>query len=381
MSGLRTQLLKSAIGAALVATWSSTALAQSVSDFRLSPGTPTPSPRQQGPVDPDSPPPPVPASAAPTTPPSAALPSPRVTVPSPAPTPRAAAAGSAAPASQAPARTPAARTEPRRVAPAPAKVPDPLPAPAGTLPPPTLAAPVPVEPVAAPAEGSLIPWWWLFPAGLIGAGGAWTLVRRRRAEQGDSLAPSQPESATPAPRPLAPVDTPLTPVDTLSVPAPAADVLTIELDPIRFSVSLVNATLQYRLVVSNLSPAAIGPLAVAADMIGAHASLPEENQLARDGTGLELRHELAALAPGEVAEFKGELRLPLTAVTPIRSGSATLLVPLVRLRAEGPGVSLTRAIVVGEAPAVPGGLLRPFRLDTGPKIFGAVDQRGIAAAA
>jgi len=56
-------------------------------------------------------------------------------------------------------------------------------------------------------------------------------------------------------------------------------------------------------------------------------------------------------------------------------------VPLVRMRVEGPGIMVTRAVVVGESPVVAGGLLRPFRLDTGPKIFPAVSQRDIPEAA
>lgn len=159
------------------------------------------------------------------------------------------------------------------------------------------------------------------------------------------------------------------------------DPLELDLDPLRFSVTLVNATLQYRLRLINRTDAALGPLKIVADMIAAHASLPADIQLGRDGARLELRHELAELGPGEAAEFKGDLRLPLASVTPIRAGNAALLVPLVRLRIEGVGPPQTHALVVGEPSLEPGGPLRPFRLDQGPRIFAAVSQRALAAAA
>lgn len=250
---------------------------------------------------------------------------------------------------------------------------------------PTAAAPL------VPAERKSPPWLWIFSAALIGLGVAAALLRRMRAapakddaldfvvaDSGAPLPVALDEGPPPPPAPTPPAPKPIAPP--VIVPR-ESDPVSVELEPLRFSVSLMNATLQYRLRLTNLSTQGIGPIAVAADMIGAHASLSDDSQLGRDGAGLEVRHELATLAPGESAEMKGEFRLPLASVTPIKSGIATLIVPLVRLRVDGPGISLTRAVVVGESPTVPGGLLRPFRLDTGPKIFGAVSQRGIAEAA
>ncbi|MDE2620599.1 MAG: hypothetical protein KGL54_10605, partial [Sphingomonadales bacterium] len=164
-------------------------------------------------------------------------------------------------------------------------------------------------------------------------------------------------------------------------PAAPSGPLGLTLEPVRFSLSLVNATLTYRLLLTNRSADRLGPLHVAADMIAAHASLPEEVQLGLDGAGLELRHEVAALAPGESGTLTGDLRLPLAAITPIVSGGAALLVPLVRLRIDGAGSTRTMALVVGEPPASPGGPLRPFRLDQGPRIIGAISQRTLATAA
>lgn len=188
-------------------------------------------------------------------------------------------------------------------------------------------------------------------------------------EEADSALPATIARETTAPETTAPEA------------APKAMPLALRLEPVRLSVSLINATLQYRLVLTNCTAAPLGPIAVAADMIGAHASLPPERQLALDGAELAPRHDIASLAPGESIAVSGELRLPLAEITPIRAGSASLLVPLVRLRAEVAGQAQTSAVVVGETPPSPGAPLRPFRLDTGPRIFSAVSQRKIAAAA
>jgi hypothetical protein len=78
--------------------------------------------------------------------------------------------------------------------------------------------------------------------------------------------------------------------------------------------------------------------------------------------------------------MSGELRLPLAAITPIRNGAATLLVPLARFRVlafrDGrPPVSANHAFVVGEEPQTPGAALKPFRLDLGPRLYSSNTQR------
>ncbi|MES2493909.1 MAG: hypothetical protein V4579_11600 [Pseudomonadota bacterium] len=153
----------------------------------------------------------------------------------------------------------------------------------------------------------------------------------------------------------------------------------LTLEPERFSLSLVNATLRYRVRLGNISADALGPITLSADMTAAHASVPADRQLGRDGAAIKPLHYCSGLAAGESAEFSGDLRLPLAAIAPIRSGNAALLVPLVRLRIETGDQSLTRALVIGEPPLHPGGGLRPFRLDQGPRIFAEVAQRELAA--
>jgi len=369
------------------------ARAQAVTDYRLPAGQ---QPRAAGPVDPDNP-------ATPT------AERPRTPAPKPSPTAAAQPEASPAPPLIVP-PAPSATTQPRartrasdRPAPAPAPAPAPPPAaPAITAetPPPasaivTATAPEATPPAAAPAPAATtgqtgtIPWWWLLPAALLGgAAVAAVLLRRRATEAAPPVftrprpvaAPESARESEPAPPAATPVPAPQ-PGPAPAPPPASGDPLDLTLEPLRFSVTLVNAALQYRLTIANRSDRPLGPIHIAADMIAAHASLPEAAQLGQDGSGLELRHELAELAPGTMAEFRGDLRLPLASVTPIRAGAATLIVPLVRLRVEGAGLSRTTALVVGEPPVAPGGPLRPFRLDQGPRIFGAVSQRALATAA
>lgn len=148
------------------------------------------------------------------------------------------------------------------------------------------------------------------------------------------------------------------------------------------SASLMATTLNYRLVLTNRGTQPLSGLAVEGDMVSAHSSLPAEQQIANHDHRLELRHALPELAPGESAEFTGDFRLPLSAVTPIRAGDAALFVPLARLRVEASmasGGPLVRAqtFVVGELPEIPGAALRPFRLDLGPRTYSRIGQRAV----
>jgi hypothetical protein len=222
--------------------------------------------------------------------------------------------------------------------------------------------------------------------GLLGALGGLLFWRRRRDEAAPQIAfeppvvsKPQPETAS-EPEP-APVAAP-TPAPT---PAPTAPVgnhsgLKLELVARRLDASLVAATLAYSLKVTNTGAEPLGALTVEADMVGAHASRPVEQQIASAEQRLEQRHALAGLAPGESAEFKGEFRLPLAMITPIRAGNAAYFVPLARLRVEAAGAEaapmvLAQTFVVGELPDQPGGALRPFRLDLGPRTFARLGQR------
>ena len=154
----------------------------------------------------------------------------------------------------------------------------------------------------------------------------------------------------------------------------------------QLSATLMNAVLQYELVVTNLSDDTVGPIIIAGDMIGAHASLPTRSQLEMTGTEIEPHHRHAALHPHEWAKFTGEFRLPLAAITPIRSGRASLFIPLARFRVEvlrngAPPMVINRTFVIGETPETPEAALKPFRLDLGPRLYSQIGQREVAAIA
>lgn len=187
----------------------------------------------------------------------------------------------------------------------------------------------------------------------------------------------------PAPRPQPAQDAP--------PPVPAAeprlaivlaDGLGISLEARRMSASLMATTLSYALTLTNSGDEPLLAVMIEGDMISAHASLPPEAQIANDNQRFEPRHALLTLAPGESAEFTGDFRLPLTAVTPIRAGAATYFVPLARLRVEaqtasGDALVQAQTWVVGELPEAPGAALRPFRLDLGPRVYARIGQRTV----
>lgn len=384
----------------------------SLDDFRLPPGpgsvlpTPTPtadpSPTTATPVRPPSPSPS--ATAAPAPP---AAPAPRPS-PRPAPTTTASPPAAVAPPAEAsqPARAaPAATSEPVV---APASAPPPVALPTAPLP----GATAETVPAPAPAPEAGIDWkvWAALILALLAAT-AWYLrdrlglARRTSAERQVAETQSVPAAATataspPAAlpsrphRPQARATPPAPPRPQPPVPSPPArpaptpnlqrsnDMLQVTLSARRLSATLLNTTLSYELVITNQGEIAVGPLAVTCDMIGAHASLPARFQLENPGQG-DPNHRIPQLGPGESATIGGELRLPLTAITPIRHGEAALFVPLARFRIlawrEGrPPVAINRTFVIGETPPSPDAALKPFRLDLGPRMYSSISQREVA---
>jgi len=362
--------------------------AQSANDWRLPGATVTPAPPgSQGPVDRDNP---VVTTTAPR-PSQSAAPTP-VATPSPAaPTP--AATRSAAPR---PAPTVARPTaSPQTTVPDTSALPPatalPTLTPAATAPAPVVVPPAPSPQTVEPESG----WYWPWIAGaaallaLIFAGLWW----RKRQEaavpvvafERPVVQPRQPKpqpQPQPAPEPAAKPQPAPRPA-----PAPAPVVaaetgLGIALEARRMNASLMATSLNYVLKLTNHGSEPLSALAVEGDMISAHASLPPEAQIANDNQRMEPRHNLVTLAPGESAEFSGVFMLPLTAVTPIRSGEAAFFVPLARLRVQAStpsGGSLVQAQtwVVGELPEDAASALKPFRLDLGPRTYSRVGQRAV----
>jgi len=371
-----------AIGAGLMAAALGIAAPVSAQDvFSLPPGTASPTARPAGPVDGDSP---------------VVRPRPVQTVaaqPSPSPTAAPTAAATATPSAPR-ARPPGraaetARPTPRQPASAVAAPPA-LPA-TETVP---SAVALPTTTPTAPAADGASDWAAFATGALVGALALLALVggliwRRRKPDAAASpdLVPPVVPATPAAPEPV-PVPTPLAeaPAAEPAGPEPAAapveaqpDGLQIVLEARRLDASIMATTLAYTLRLTNHGAAPLTGLGVEADMVAAHASLPVEQQIASPADRLELRHTVAALGPGESAELSGEMRLPLSAITPIRAGDAAFFVPLARLRvnaADG-AAATAQTFVVGELPLQPGAALRPFRLDLGPRTYSKLGQRAV----
>ncbi|HZF46581.1 MAG TPA: hypothetical protein VEZ26_09600 [Sphingomonadaceae bacterium] len=170
-----------------------------------------------------------------------------------------------------------------------------------------------------------------------------------------------------------------------ATPAPAADKeteedapLSLALEAREMAITLTAATLSYRVTLTNMSKEVMEGVTVMGDMISAHASLPEEQQLATDDSELATKHVIQQLRPGESMQVTGEFRLNFPAIRPIRKGSALMFVPLARLRVETASSTtgaIMRTALVGQRSLRPGAGLQPFRLDLGPRIYREVTQR------
>lgn len=379
--------------------------AQGGGTWSLPEPTTTATPRNQGPVDAQNP---VvqPRSATPTPvivpspPPAASAPS--TTAPTPRPRPSAAPTAAASPR-PAPSRSVTPPVSTPSQAPRPAASPTPQPSADATppvqetataTPEPTVSAAPPVAPSTATIPDADAPaaqkngngwptWWWVVSVALVVlAAGALALLRRRRAEDVEAPVevtpvaadrgeePAPPRAATTAPRP-APAPTPA-PTPT---PAAALEAAHLTFEPTGLRLSLVYATLQYRLTVTAAQDLPAGHLL--GDMIGAHGAIAPEHQLAPPVEALAPLKPLPALAAGESTTLSGEIQLPLSAIRPVRQANASLFVPLVRTCLLAGDIAVRRVFTVG----VTGGeALAPLRLDTGPREHRDLGAREVEAA-
>ena len=368
-------LATAAFGLALAAPASA-----AVGDFRLPSGSQTqPEPDRQGPVAPD-----VPESRrpAPTPTPSASVPAPAPT-PAPSPTaggPRVVASPPAEQSQPTASRTTRNVTTSSNAAGAQALPPgsnfpaaqptsnatEALPS-AG----PSNSAPATASP-AAPDEGSAWPLVLAFLAGLGLAGGAGFVWWRWR----QATVPARVVATVERPSVVPPVVQ-----KPASQPAPIAaapaEPLQVTLEPLRLSLTLMNATLAYRLEVTNRGLEPIVRLDIGADMIAAHASMTREQQLSGPGNGATVVQQIERIEPGQTRIVEGEFRVPFSQIVPIRQGNAALLLPLARFRLEAESAKpLVRTFVVGQPGA--GSNLQPFRLDLGPRVYPHLAQHAFA---
>jgi hypothetical protein len=159
--------------------------------------------------------------------------------------------------------------------------------------------------------------------------------------------------------------------------SPTAEPLQVTLEPLRLSLTLMNASLAYRLEVANRGAQPIVGLSIGADMIAAHASMTREQQLSGPRSGATNVQRIDRIEPGENRIVEGEFRVPFSEIVPIRQGNAALLLPLARFRLEADAAEpLVRTFVVGQPGA--GSNLQPFRLDLGPRVYPKLAQHAFA---
>lgn len=394
MRGTNSIIARAAISTALAAILAGPVGAQSSgTTWSLPEPTATPSSRAQGPVDAQNPilrprnaaPEPVPTIAAPPpqVQPSAQPPRVQPTAqpsatprPTPTRTPNPAASPSA-PEPRASA-TPEPQGTPSASAPvAPEPLPTPIPAPSAVETPTTALAPAPLVPAAQ--EGLPI-WVWAIPAVLAVLGAlAFFLRRKRPAEEAEDW-PEVQEVAEPAAPPVpkpAPVLQPEFASPSVPPPAAAPEAVDIAFEPVGLRLSLVFATLQYRVTLTAGTDLPAGHLI--GDMIGAHGSLTSEQQLAPPLETLTPLKPVPALAAGESVTLTGEVQLPLSAIRPLQRTNASFFVPLLRV-----GVVFAETVApvrrVFTLGIAGGPALAPLRLDTGPMEHRDLGAREVAEA-
>lgn len=238
-------------------------------------------------------------------------------------------------------------------------------------------------------------WWWTIPAalGLAAVAVGLFLLRRRRPQtlEWQEVAAWRPApEAEPDAAPDAAInEPPVSPAETASLlplptptftppPAPAApgEGISFDFEPVSVRLSLFYATLQYR--ISLTAPQGHAALELSGDLLSAHGSFTQEEQLAPQPGDLATLHTLPGLAPGETAELKGEVQLPLSQIRALRRGGGSFLVPLARFCLTGnDGTALRRIFTLGLAG---GAGLVPLRIDTGPRSFEPLAAREIEAA-
>lgn len=198
-----------------------------------------------------------------------------------------------------------------------------------------------------------------------------------RAEFFGEVENTPPEPAPPAGQEPQPGPAPA-PEGPAARPATGEGPLRLVLEARQLGISLAAATLSWRLTLTNSGDAPLYDIAIDGDMISAHASIPQEDQVASIDSKLPEYQRIDWLAAGETTVIEGEFRLPFPAIRPIRQGDAMLFVPLARIRAETDSGSIgpvLQTVLVGQPPGNGGNGLQPFLLNLGPRVYREVTQR------
>lgn len=143
--------------------------------------------------------------------------------------------------------------------------------------------------------------------------------------------------------------------------------------------SLMMLTADCHLSIANRSSRALRDLSVFADITSAHRSLPADRQLALEGTVLPLCDTLERIGPHQSHTMQFSLKLPVRELAAFRRGEATICVPLLRIRVEGPAIGCrVQTHVIGLANGSATGRLHPVPLHTPPGSYPDVRARALA---
>jgi len=177
------------------------------------------------------------------------------------------------------------------------------------------------------------------------------------------------------------------PVAETSIPAPVIDLprLDLTLDITGATRSVMMFTLQYRLAVANRSDRAVTDLNLAVSLACARASANTgagTGNAPSPGAAQELA-TIARIGPHQARSVTGEVRLPLSAIQPLRQGKTPLFVPLVHVTLEGGGDNggpraMTRSFVIGTPSTSGTGRLHPILLDQPPGSVSGLAAQSIA---
>lgn len=258
--------------------------------------------------------------------------------------------------------------------------------------------PLPESELESGQEGRSIPWLLIALAllALAGAGAALWWWRRESTGREIFVIPTI-QRPVPVDRKIAPGEEQLSPSVSKAASPTSPDTskkeneddedaptnpLRVALEPRQLRLSLVNATLSYRLLLTNSGEVPLTDIAISGDMISAHSSLSREQQIATPDQPLEPIQTIDRLAAGESRTVSGQFQLPLPMIRPITRGEIALFVPLARLsivaRGENGGQPTVITSVVGQIPPRGARGLQPFRLDLGPRTYSELSQRAFA---
>jgi LPXTG-motif cell wall-anchored protein len=209
-----------------------------------------------------------------------------------------------------------------------------------------------------------LPDWWPFAAGATGAlvllGGGLLWWKRRRKPKALRLA--------------APLAAPL-PTGTAPDMAGEQPRIDLTLEIIGATRSVMMFTVEYRLTVANRADRAVTDLATAVQLACARAGAAN----ASPAGAAQSLGGIARVGPHQARSVTGQVQLPLSAIAPLRQGTAPMFIPLVHVTLEGEGLRpMTRSFVIGTPSASGAGRVHPILLDQPPGAIAGLVAQAIA---